>query len=54
MIFRNKFDKFNKTGARMLHSIDHISLKLIKDRIFDLKKSRFCHLLRNVIIDVVM
>ena len=27
-LFRNEFIKFNKTGARMLDSIDHMSQKL--------------------------
>ena len=26
--FRNEFNKFKHTGARMLHSIDHTTLKL--------------------------
>ena len=28
-LFRNKFNKFNKTGARMLDSIYHMTLKLL-------------------------
>ena len=32
-LFRNEFNKFNKTRARMLDSIYHITLKLIKYRI---------------------
>ena len=27
-LFRNKFNKFNNTGARMLDSIYHMTLKL--------------------------
>ena len=38
----------------MLDSIYHMTLKLIKNRIFGVKTSRFCHLLRNVIMDVIM
>ena len=34
-LFRNKFNKFNNTGARMLDSI--YSVKLIKNRIFGIK-----------------
>ena len=26
-LFRNEFNKFNNTGARMLDSIDHMTLK---------------------------
>ena len=49
LLFRNEFNKFNNTGARMLDSIYHMTLKLIKNRIFGLKTSIFCDLLRNVI-----
>ena len=28
-LFHNEFDKFNNTGARMLDSIDHMTLKYI-------------------------
>ena len=51
LLFRNKFNKFTNTGAGMLDSIYHITLELIKNHIFGVKKSRFCHLLRNVIMD---
>ena len=54
LFFRNEFNKFNKTGGRMLDFIYHMTLKLIKNRIFGVKTSRFCHLLRNVIMDVIM
>ena len=27
-LFRNEFDKFNNKGARMLDSVDHMTLKL--------------------------
>ena len=33
-LFRNEFDTSNYTGARMLDSICHLSLKLIKACIF--------------------
>ena len=29
-LFRNKFNEFNNTGARMLDSIYHTTLKLLK------------------------
>ena len=54
LLFRNELNKLNKTGGRMLDSIYHMTLKLIKNRIFGVKTSRFCHLLRNVIMDVIM
>ena len=53
LLFRNEFNQFNDTGARALDSIYHMTLKLIKNRIFGVKISRFCHLLRNVIMDVI-
>ena len=52
-LFRDVFNKFNNTGARMLDSIYHITLKLIKNRIFGLKTSIICHLFRNAIMDVI-
>ena len=36
----------------MLDSIYHMALKLLKNRIFGVKTSRFCHLLCDVIMDV--
>ena len=33
-LFRNEFNKFNTTGARMLDSIYHMTLKLVKNHIF--------------------
>ena len=53
LLFRNKFNKFNNTGERMLDSIYHMTLNLIKNHIFGLKTSRFCHLLLNVIMDLI-
>ena len=32
-LFRNEFNKFNDTGARVLDSIFHMALKLLKNRI---------------------
>ena len=29
-VFRNKFNKFNNTGARMLDSIHHMILKILE------------------------
>ena len=36
-LFRNKFNKFNKTGARMLHSIFHRTVNLLKIALFVVK-----------------
>ena len=41
-LFRNKFNKFNKTGAQMLDSIYHMTLNLLTHHIFGMKTSRFC------------
>ena len=37
----------------MLDSIYHMKSKLLKNHIFGLKMSRFCHLLCNVIMDLI-
>ena len=52
-LFLNEFNKFNNTGAQMLDSIYHRTLLLLKNPIFGVKPSRFCHILRNFIIDVI-
>ena len=36
-LFRNKFNMFNNTGAQMLDSINHMTLKSLKDHIFGVK-----------------
>ena len=39
----------------MLDFIYHMKFKLIlKNHIFDMKPLRFCHLLRNIVMDVIM
>ena len=40
-LFRNEFNKFNNTGARMLDSFYHMTFKLLKLLIYGVKKSRF-------------
>ena len=52
-LFRNEFNKFNNTRAGMLDSIYHMTINLLKNHIFGVKTSRFCHLLRNIIMDVI-
>ena len=52
-LFHNKFNKFNNTRVGMLDSIYHLTSKLIKNHIFGMKTSRFCHLLCNVIMEVI-
>ena len=38
LLFRNEFNTFNNTGARMIDSFYHMKLKI---RIFGVKRSRF-------------
>ena len=52
-LFRNEFKKFNNAGARILDSIYHITLILLKNCISGVKTSRLCHLLRNIIMYVI-
>ena len=47
--FRNEFNKFNKTRARMLDSNYHMALSLISA----VKTLYFCHYVRNVVMDVI-
>ena len=52
-LFRNEFNKFNNTGARMLDSIYHMTSKLLKYHIFGVETSRFRHLVCNFIMGVI-
>ena len=40
-LFRNEFNKFNNTEARMLDSICHMTMKLVKNRFFGVKHQYF-------------
>ena len=55
-LFRSKFNKFKDTGAQnfSLNSIYLMALKLLKNHIFGMKTSRFCHILCNAVMDVIM
>ena len=53
LLFPNKFNEFNNTGAGMLDSFYHMALELLKSRIFGMETTIFCHLLHIVIIDVI-
>ena len=44
-LFPNSFNRFNNIGARM-------TLKLFCNRVFDMKRSTFCHI-RNVLMSVI-
>ena len=52
-LFRKEFNKLNNTGALMLDSNFHMKFKLLKNCNFGMKTSRFCHLLRIIIKDVI-
>ena len=51
-LFRNEFNKFNHTRARMLDSIYHIMTNTLKSH-FWRKTSYFCQYVRNVVMDVI-
>ena len=52
-LFSNEFNKYNNTGARMLDSMYHMTLKLLTNLISEVNKIRFCHYERNNIMDVI-
>ena len=54
ILFRNEFDKCDSAGARMLDSIYHMTLRLLKNHIFVAKASIYCHLLGYVIMYIIM
>ena len=47
-LFRNEFNKFNNTRARMLDPIYHMT-----NLISGVKTLKFCHYIRNVVMDVI-
>ena len=53
-LFCNKFYKFNNTRARMLDSIYHMTLRLLWNLISAVKMLKFCHYVRNIVMDVIM
>ena len=52
-LFRNEFNKFNNTGARMLDSIYHMTSKILRNCIFGVKTAIISLILRNVLMDVI-
>ena len=50
-LFRNEFNKYNNTRARMLDSIYHMTntLKII----LGVKTLLFCHYVRNIVMDII-
>ena len=51
-LFRNEFNKFNNTRARMLDSIYHMT-NTLKSHFWRKKTLWFCHYVRNVVMDVI-
>ena len=50
-LFRNEFNKFNNTRARMLDSIYHMT-NILKSHFWRIN-IMFCHHVRNVVMDVI-
>ena len=40
-LFKNEFNKFNNTKARVLDSVYHMTFKLLKNQIFGVKTQDF-------------
>ena len=51
-LFRNEFNKFNNTRARMLDYIYHMTFRLLRTLISAVKTSYVCHYVRNVVMGV--
>ena len=52
-LFPDSFNKFNKTRARMLDSIYHMTLRLHLNLISVVKTLFFCHYVRIVVMEVI-
>ena len=52
-LFRNEFNKFNDTRARMLDSIYHMTLSILWSLISVVKTLLFWHYVRNVVMDLI-
>ena len=52
LLFLNEFNKFNNTGAQVLDSIYHMTLKLLWNHISDVKRLRFCLKFHSVAMDI--
>ena len=52
-LFRNKFNKFNNTRARMLDSIYHMTLRILRNLISGVETLQFCHYVRNLVMDFI-
>ena len=52
-LFRNEFNKFNNTRARMLDSIYHMTLRLLLNLISAIKTLKFCYYVCNVVMGII-
>ena len=52
-LFRNEFNKFNNTRARMLDSFYHTTFKITLKSHFCRKTLYFCHYVCNVVMNVI-
>ena len=51
--FRNELKEFNNTGARMVDSIFHMTLKLFCNRVFGVKTLTFCQINATLLLELV-
>ena len=52
-LFRNKFNKFNKTGAQMLDPTHHMTLKLLRNCIYG-KNAKILPSILDIVMDVII
>ena len=52
-LFRNEFNNFNNTRARLLDSIYHMTFRLLLNIISSVKTLYFCHYVRNIVINCI-
>ena len=51
-LFCNEFEKFNKTVASVLDSIDHMTLNYFEIKLYWRGNIKFCHFVYNVVIEI--
>ena len=52
-LLRNEFNRLNNTGAGMLDSIYHMTLRLLWNLISGVKTLNSCQYVRNVVMEVI-
>ena len=53
LFFAQGFNKFNNTRARMLDSINHMTLRLFRNLISAIKTLQFSHHVCNFFMDII-